>query len=46
MNNINWRAVDLNLLVTFDSLMELRNVSKTANKLSIGQSAMNQAYRA
>jgi LysR family transcriptional activator of mexEF-oprN operon len=46
MNNINWRAVDLNLLITFDFLMELRSVGKAENKLSVGQSTVSQAYRA
>lgn len=43
MNNINWRAVDLNLLVVFDTLMTLRSVSKAADKLSVGQSAMSHS---
>lgn len=41
MNNINWRGIDLNLLVAFSALMETRSVTKAAAKLSIGQSAMS-----
>lgn len=41
MSNINWRGVDLNLLIAFSALMETRSVTKAANKLSIGQSAMS-----
>ncbi|MGF1760149.1 LysR substrate-binding domain-containing protein [Photobacterium sagamiensis] len=41
MKNINWRGVDLNLLVAFSALMETRSVTKAAAKLSIGQSAMS-----
>ncbi len=43
MNKINWRAVDLNLLVVFDTLMTQRSVSKAADKLSVGQSAMSHS---
>jgi DNA-binding transcriptional LysR family regulator len=39
--DINWRGVDLNLLVAFSALMETRSVTKAAAKLSIGQSAMS-----
>ncbi|MGF1701581.1 LysR substrate-binding domain-containing protein [Photobacterium makurazakiensis] len=41
MSNINWRGVDLNLLIAFSALMETRSVTKAAAKLSIGQSAMS-----
>ncbi|KLV06791.1 LysR family transcriptional regulator [Photobacterium aquae] len=41
MSAINWRGVDLNLLVAFSALMETRSVTKAADKLSIGQSAMS-----
>ncbi len=41
MNNINWRGIDLNLLVAFDALMQNQSVTKAANQLSIGQSAMS-----
>ncbi|WP_429737984.1 LysR family transcriptional regulator [Enterovibrio makurazakiensis] len=38
---MNWRGIDLNLLVAFSALMETRSVTRAANKLSIGQSAMS-----
>lgn len=41
MQRINWRGVDLNLLIAFSALMETRSVTKAAQKLSIGQSAMS-----
>ncbi|ELR65351.1 LysR-like transcriptional regulator [Photobacterium marinum] len=41
MKDINWRGVDLNLLIAFSALMETRSVTKAAAKLSIGQSAMS-----
>ncbi|MGH1372897.1 MAG: LysR family transcriptional regulator [Cellvibrionaceae bacterium] len=37
------QAFDLNLLKTFDSLMESRNVSKTARSLSLTQPAVSNA---
>ncbi len=43
MNEINWRAVDLNLLVAFSTLMEQRSVTKAADKLAVGQSAMSHS---
>ncbi|WP_318490222.1 LysR family transcriptional regulator [Photobacterium leiognathi] len=39
--DINWRGVDLNLLIAFSALMETQSVTKAANKLAIGQSAMS-----
>ncbi len=41
MQRINWRGVDLNLLIASSALMETRSVTKAAQKLSIGQSAMS-----
>ena len=41
MKNINWRGIDLNLLVTFSALMDARSVTKAAERLSLGQSAMS-----
>lgn len=38
---MNLHNVDLNLLVAFDMLMTERSVTKAANRLSIGQSAMS-----
>ncbi len=43
MNEINWKAVDLNLLVAFSTLMETKSVSLAANKLFVGQSAMSHS---
>ncbi len=43
MNEINWKAVDLNLLVAFSALMETKSVSLAANKLFVGQSAMSHS---
>ena len=40
-DNINWRGVNLNLLLTFDTLMELRSVTRAAEHLHIGQPAMS-----
>ncbi|OEE61722.1 LysR family transcriptional regulator [Enterovibrio norvegicus FF-33] len=41
MSRVNWRGVDLNLLVAFSALMDTRSVTRAAEKLSIGQSAMS-----
>ena len=40
-DDINWRGVNLNLLLTFDALMELRSVTRAAEHLHIGQPAMS-----
>ena len=40
-DDINWRGVNLNLLLTFDALMELRSVTRAAEYLHIGQPAMS-----
>lgn len=40
-HDINWRGVDLNLLIAFAALMDTRSVTKAANELAIGQSAMS-----
>ena len=40
-DDINWRGVNLNLLLTFDVLMELRSVTRAAEHLHIGQPAMS-----
>ena len=39
MSEINWRGVDLNLLLTFDAIKTLGSVSLAAKHLYIGQSA-------
>ncbi|MGI9279230.1 MAG: LysR family transcriptional regulator [Endozoicomonas sp.] len=41
MSEINWKGVDLNLLLTFEAIMNHRSVSKAAEQLHIGQSAMS-----
>ncbi|NRF64349.1 LysR substrate-binding domain-containing protein [Vibrio coralliilyticus] len=38
-DNINWRRVDLNLLLTFDALYKHRSVSAAAKHLHLGQPA-------
>lgn len=40
-NEINWRGVNLNLLRTFDALMEQRSVTRAALQLHIGQPTMS-----
>ena len=40
---INLSAVDLNLLVVFDALMQERNVTKAAHRLSLSQPAVSHA---
>ncbi|MFO0127987.1 MAG: LysR family transcriptional regulator, partial [Pseudanabaena sp.] len=41
MKSINLAAIDLNLLVAFEALIEQRSVTKAAEKLQIGQPAMS-----
>lgn len=41
MKSINLAAIDLNLLVAFEALMEQRSVTKAAEQLQIGQPAMS-----
>jgi DNA-binding transcriptional LysR family regulator len=43
MNYIDLRRVDLNLLVIFDTLMAERHVGRTAQRLSLSQSAVSHA---
>jgi DNA-binding transcriptional LysR family regulator len=43
MKSIDLAAVDLNLLVAFEALMEQRSVSRAADQLQIGQPAMSAA---
>lgn len=40
---MNLRKIDLNLLVYFDALMQMRHVSRAAERLGVGQSAMSAA---
>ena len=40
---MNLRKVDLNLLVYFDALLQTRHVSRAAERLGVGQSAMSAA---
>ncbi|MDB5994674.1 MAG: LysR family transcriptional regulator, partial [Pseudomonas sp.] len=37
------RSIDLNLLVVFEALIQERNVSRAAEKLSLGQPAVSGA---
>ena len=39
MSEINWRGVDLNLLLTFDAIMTFGSVSLAAKHLYLGQPA-------
>ena len=41
MNEINWKGVDLNLLLSFDALMNHGSVTRAADSLHLGQSAMS-----
>ncbi len=41
MSNINWLGIDLNLLLTFEAMLKHRSVSRAAESLFIGQSAMS-----
>lgn len=39
------RSIDLNLLVVFEALIQERNVTRAAEKLSMGQPAVSAALR-
>ncbi|MEZ8823550.1 LysR family transcriptional regulator [Vibrio amylolyticus] len=43
MNEINWKNIDLNLLVTFSQLYRYRSVSVAAEKSHVSQSAMSHS---
>jgi LysR family transcriptional activator of mexEF-oprN operon len=43
IDHANLHRLDLNLLVAFDALMEERNVTRAAARVSLGQSAMSHA---
>lgn len=43
MKSINLGAIDLNLLIAFEALLEQRSVTKAAEQLQIGQPAMSAA---
>lgn len=43
MKSMNLAAIDLNLLVAFEALLEQRSVTKAAEQLQIGQPAMSAA---
>ena len=45
IDHIHIRRLDLNLLLSLDALMESRSVSRAAERLGIGQSAMSHALR-
>src|ERR1700744_4826710 len=40
---MNWRALDLNLLVVLDAVMQERNVTRAATKLNMTQPAISHA---
>src|SRR6188508_2792017 len=41
IDHINLARIDLNLLVAFDALLTERSVTKAANRVGLGQSAMS-----
>ena len=43
MKSINLASIDLNLLVTFEALLEERSVTGAARRLNLGQPAMSAA---
>ena len=43
MNEIDLNRVDLNLLVVFETLMETRSVTRTADKIGRTQSAVSHS---
>ena len=45
MSGINWRGVDLNLLLTFDAIMKYRSVSAASEHLHVGQPATSYNLR-
>lgn len=45
MSGINWRGVDLNLLLTFDAIMKCRSVSAASEHLHVGQPATSYNLR-
>ncbi|AIE72657.1 MULTISPECIES: LysR family transcriptional regulator [unclassified Synechocystis] len=45
MKSINLAAIDLNLLVAFEALLEQRSVTKAAQQLQMGQPAMSSALK-
>ena len=40
---MNWRTLDLNLLVVFDAVAQERSATRAAAKLNMTQSAISQA---
>ncbi|AWY38499.1 LysR family transcriptional regulator [Pseudomonas putida] len=45
MNRSDLRSIDLNLLVVFEALIQERNVTRAARRLSLGQPAVSGALR-
>jgi LysR family transcriptional activator of mexEF-oprN operon len=43
MNRNDLRSIDLNLLVVFEALIQERNLTRAAEKLSLGQPAVSAA---
>ena len=42
-SSVKWRAIDLNLLVVFDAVMQERNVTRAGRRLGLSQPAMSHA---
>jgi hypothetical protein len=42
-STMNWGAVDLNLLIVFDALMQERNLTRAARRLGLRQPATSHA---
>ncbi len=40
---VKWGAIDLNLLVVFDAMMQERNVTRAGERLGLSQPAMSHA---
>src|SRR6202166_1404382 len=43
MSIMNWGAIDLNLLVVFDAVMQERSVTRAGQKIGLSQPAMSHA---
>ena len=43
MHDMNWGAFDLNLLVVFDALMQVRNVTRAGARIGLSQPAVSHA---
>jgi DNA-binding transcriptional LysR family regulator len=43
MSVMNWGAIDLNLLIVFDAIMQERNVTRAGSRIGLSQPAMSHA---